>query len=83
MSSLFSRRAFLRSAMNLWNPDWKPIFDADADQAVETRKRVLGKIAADRELMFAYHFPFPGLGHIRPRQGGGYDWEQVNWQFEE
>jgi glyoxylase-like metal-dependent hydrolase (beta-lactamase superfamily II) len=68
--------------INLWHPDWKPIFDADPDQAVETRKRVLQRISDSRELMYAYHFPFPGLGHIRPRQEGGFTWEPVNWQFE-
>jgi hypothetical protein len=32
--------------------------------------------------MFAYHFPFLGMGHIQPRSGGGFGWEPVNWQFE-
>jgi glyoxylase-like metal-dependent hydrolase (beta-lactamase superfamily II) len=68
--------------INLWHPDWKPIFDADPDQAVETRKRILQQISDSRELMYAYHFPFPGVGHIRPRQEGGFTWEPVNWQFE-
>jgi glyoxylase-like metal-dependent hydrolase (beta-lactamase superfamily II) len=66
--------------INLWNPDWQPVFDADPTEAVNTRKQILGKIASDRELMFAYHFPFPGIGHIRPRTEGGFSWESVNWQ---
>lgn len=68
--------------INLWHPDWKPIFDADPDQAAETRQRILAAIATERGLMYAYHFPFPGIGHIRPRDGGGFVWEPINWQFE-
>jgi glyoxylase-like metal-dependent hydrolase (beta-lactamase superfamily II) len=68
--------------INLWNPSWQPLFDADPDQAAATRQSVLAKIASDRTLMFAYHFPFPGVGHITPRQGGGFNWEPVSWQFE-
>jgi len=54
----------------------------DPDQAAATRQSVLEKIASDRTLMFAYHFPFPGIGHITPREAGGFNWEPVNWQFE-
>jgi len=68
--------------INLWNPSWQPLFDADPDQAAATRQSVLEKIAGDRTLMFAYHFPFPGVGHIVPREAGGFNWEPVNWQFE-
>jgi glyoxylase-like metal-dependent hydrolase (beta-lactamase superfamily II) len=68
--------------LNLWHPEWKPIFDADPDQASTTRQQLLAKIAAERLLMYSYHFPFPGLGHIRPREAGGFTWEPVSWQFE-
>lgn len=68
--------------INLWNPSWQPFFDADPEQAAATRQSVLEKIADDRTLMFAYHFPFPGVGHITPREAGGFNWEPVNWQFE-
>jgi glyoxylase-like metal-dependent hydrolase (beta-lactamase superfamily II) len=67
--------------VNLWNPSWQPIFDADPVKAAETRQAVLAKIAQDRTLMYAYHFPFPGIGHLRPRDEGGFEWEPVQWQF--
>jgi glyoxylase-like metal-dependent hydrolase (beta-lactamase superfamily II) len=70
------------NTINLWNPSWKPIFDADQDLAATTRQAVLEKIAIDRTLMFAYHFPYPGIGHLRSRDRGGFDWQPVNWQFE-
>jgi glyoxylase-like metal-dependent hydrolase (beta-lactamase superfamily II) len=67
--------------VNLWNPSWQPIFDADPAKAAETRQAVLAKIAQDRTLMYAYHFPFPGIGHLSARSGGGFAWEPVQWQF--
>jgi glyoxylase-like metal-dependent hydrolase (beta-lactamase superfamily II) len=66
--------------INLWNPSWQPIFDADPVLAAQTRQNTLAKIASDRTLMFAYHFPFPGVGHIRPRTGAGFEWEPILWQ---
>jgi len=31
---------------------------------VATRRRLLNRAASDKALVFASHFPFPGLGHI-------------------
>src|SRR5207344_1047576 len=45
-------------------PDWQPTFDMDGPQAVETRRQMLDRVAADRMLIEAYHFPFPACGHI-------------------
>jgi glyoxylase-like metal-dependent hydrolase (beta-lactamase superfamily II) len=70
------------NTINLWNPSWKPIFDADQEMAATTRQSVLAKIASDRTLMFAYHFPYPGIGYLRSRTQSGFDWQPVNWQFE-
>jgi glyoxylase-like metal-dependent hydrolase (beta-lactamase superfamily II) len=46
-------------------------FDTDAKQAVNTRLRVFDMLAKDRIEFVAYHFPWPGLGHIA-KQGDGY-----------
>jgi glyoxylase-like metal-dependent hydrolase (beta-lactamase superfamily II) len=71
------------SFINLWNPSWTPIFDADQEMAAKTRQEILAKVAGDRTLMFAYHFPYPGIGNIRDRAGGtGFDWQPVNWRFD-
>jgi glyoxylase-like metal-dependent hydrolase (beta-lactamase superfamily II) len=68
-------------AINLWHPSWTPIFDADQDLAAQTRQAILAKIANDRTLMFAYHFPYPGIGYLRSRAQGGFDWQPAQWQF--
>jgi glyoxylase-like metal-dependent hydrolase (beta-lactamase superfamily II) len=70
------------SAVNLFNPSWTPIFDADQVAAAKTRQALLSKIATDRTLVFAYHFPYPGIGNIRPLAQGGFDWQPREWQFD-
>ena len=61
------------------NPEWQGIFDMDGTQAVENRKRMLDRAAADRMQVTGYHFPFPATGHI-VRQGSGYEVVPVMWQ---
>jgi glyoxylase-like metal-dependent hydrolase (beta-lactamase superfamily II) len=68
--------------INLWNPTWQPIFDQDPGLAVKTRSKILAEIAQNRSLMYAYHFPFPGIGHLRSRAIAGFDWEPTLWEFD-
>lgn len=39
-------------------------FDTDPKQAANTRVRVLDMLAANRTPFIAYHFPWPGIGHV-------------------
>jgi len=61
------------------NPEWQPIFDMDGPLAVDFRKRLLDRAAADRMLVQGYHFPFPATGHIAKR-GAGYEYVPVQWR---
>jgi glyoxylase-like metal-dependent hydrolase (beta-lactamase superfamily II) len=58
-------------ALFMANPEWYPIFDMDPAQAVETRKRVLDRVAAERMPVIGYHFPFPATGRVETA-GTGY-----------
>jgi glyoxylase-like metal-dependent hydrolase (beta-lactamase superfamily II) len=60
-------------------PDWQGVFDTDGAMAVETRKRMLDRAAADKMLVQGYHFPFPASGYIA-RSGQGYEVMPVMWQ---
>jgi glyoxylase-like metal-dependent hydrolase (beta-lactamase superfamily II) len=60
------------------HPDWQPIFDMDGPLAVENRKRLLDRAAADRMLVQGYHFPFPASGHIA-KEGDGYAFVPTLW----
>jgi glyoxylase-like metal-dependent hydrolase (beta-lactamase superfamily II) len=61
------------------HPDWQPAFDMDGPQAVDARRRMLDRVAADRMLIEAYHFPFPACGHIA-KTASGYDFVPSEWK---
>jgi glyoxylase-like metal-dependent hydrolase (beta-lactamase superfamily II) len=53
------------------NPDWGIVFDVDAAQAAETRKRTFDRVSADRMAVAGMHVDFPGVGYVE-RSGDGY-----------
>jgi len=46
-------------------PDWTIAFDADPATAQESRKALLARSAASGQLIYAFHFPFPGVGKVK------------------
>lgn len=69
-----------RADSGLQHPDWSIIFDFDAEQAIATRKRILGQVAAERTMVMGYHFPFPALGYVETA-GSAYRWNPVPWTW--
>jgi glyoxylase-like metal-dependent hydrolase (beta-lactamase superfamily II) len=47
--------------------------DTDSKQAANTRVRVLDMLATNRIPLLAYHFPWPGLGHVA-KLGDGFQY---------
>lgn len=68
-------------ALFVRHPDWSAIFDMDADQARQTRRRVLDMAAAEGCLVASYHYPFPAVGRI-VRAGDGFDLVPAQWMPE-
>ena len=66
---------------NFAHPEWYNSFDADGDQTVATRKRLLDMAATDRMAVLGYHFPFPGVGHVM-RDGDAYSFVPALWKFD-
>ena len=62
--------------MQLNLPDAAPRFDVLPDVAIATRRRVIERAASENLRLLAYHFAFPGLGHIHTRNGR-YAWQPV------
>lgn len=46
-------------------------YDTDAAQSAESRVRMMGMFAANRVPILAYHFAWPGIGHVT-KQGDGF-----------
>jgi len=57
------------------HPEWGFEGDTDFDLALKSRRKVLNELAMSRALVFSYHLPWPGLGHVR-KQGQGFEWIQ-------
>ena len=56
--------ALIVPALFLANLDWQLAFDADKDQASETRKAIVAQAVADNMTIGGYHFGFPNAGKI-------------------
>jgi glyoxylase-like metal-dependent hydrolase (beta-lactamase superfamily II) len=59
----------------LENPSWQTAFDLNHDRSAVSRRALADLAAADRLPIIAYHFPFPGFGHLT-RLGSD------QWRFE-
>src|SRR5579862_265293 len=59
------------SIVSLAKPDWAIDYDGDKQQGIRQRRENLQRLATTHELIFAPHFPFPGVGRIE-RSGDGY-----------
>jgi len=56
------------------HPDWRWPYDSLPEQAMQTRRQLLGWAAENQALMFGAHLPFPGLGTVIA-QSDGWLWE--------
>ncbi|WP_421704364.1 MBL fold metallo-hydrolase [Aliiroseovarius sp.] len=66
--------------MNFAKPDWYNSFDHDGERTAATRRKILDMASADRIAVLGYHFPFPGVGHVKPR-GDVFEFIPATWQF--
>ncbi|MFQ6080691.1 MAG: MBL fold metallo-hydrolase [Candidatus Bathyarchaeia archaeon] len=57
-------------------PNWHAIIDFAPLQVAITRRQLLNKAASEKALVLAFHFPFPGLGHV-VQKGGGWQWRPI------
>jgi glyoxylase-like metal-dependent hydrolase (beta-lactamase superfamily II) len=55
----------------LEKPTTEFMYDTDPKQSAQSRVRLLGMLADKKIPLLAYHFAWPGLGHVA-RQGEGF-----------
>jgi glyoxylase-like metal-dependent hydrolase (beta-lactamase superfamily II) len=66
----------IHSQLEFTDPECLSLFDVEPSQALHTRARILSDIAGSGILLFACHFPFPGLGHIIQKEGT-FTWQPI------
>lgn len=62
-------------------PEWHVIFDMDKEMAIESRKKILGMVAADKIPAAGYHMPFPAAGFVE-QKGDGFRWVPASYQLD-
>lgn len=67
----------LHIPVQMAHPEWSIRFDSDPETAALTRHEILGLAADEGVLTLLFHFPFPGLGHVR-RTGDVFAWEPLS-----
>ena len=67
--------AFLHP-IHVEQPEWLAAVDLVPEQVVATRRRLRDRVAAEKALVLAFHFPFPGLGHI-VQEEGKWRWQPI------
>jgi len=65
-------------AISFAHPGWRFAFDADPALAVETRRKLFDRAAAERLRLFGSHLPFPALGRVR-KAGPAYEFVPEPW----
>lgn len=69
-SALYLTDAVHVPSLQLANPDWHILFDADPEEAASTRRTLLDSASRERRLVAGAHLPFPGFGHVVSAEGG-------------
>ena len=62
--------------IHLEQPEWHAVVDFAPHEVVTTRRQLLNRAATEKALVLAFHFPFPGLGHV-VRKGEGWQWQPI------
>ena len=60
------------------NPEWQAMFDMNPEEAVATRRRLLDQAAAEKQRLFFFHAPFPGIAYIS-KSGDRYEYLPALW----
>jgi glyoxylase-like metal-dependent hydrolase (beta-lactamase superfamily II) len=50
--------------IHVGHPDWHAVVDIIPEQVLTTRQQLFTRASENDTLVLAFHFPFPGLGHI-------------------
>jgi glyoxylase-like metal-dependent hydrolase (beta-lactamase superfamily II) len=58
------------------HPEWQGAYDQDGPLAVESRRKLLDRVIAEKMMICGAHFPFPGAGALA-KDGSGYAFTPV------
>jgi glyoxylase-like metal-dependent hydrolase (beta-lactamase superfamily II) len=62
--------ALTHPLISFQHPEWRPTADHVLNQAVETRRKLLDRLATDRSKLIGFHLPYPGVGTVESKDAG-------------
>ena len=62
--------------IHLEHPEWHAVVDLDPKQVETTRRKILERVVAEKAQVLVFHFPFPGLGHVR-QKADTWQWQPI------
>ncbi len=66
------------STLQFANPDWKVVFDADAEMARKSRRAIFERAATQKMAIAGAHVDFPGIGYVE-KSGDAYRYISAPW----
>ncbi len=69
------------AAVQFPQPEITVMFDFRQDLARSRRLELFQMAVKDNLIVGAVHLPFPGVGHLRNRDGGGFNYVPLPWQL--
>ena len=69
--------AMVNEIVSFEHPDWKFGFDANPDLAIQNRKSLVDRAAADKLKLLGFHWTYPGVGFAE-RNGTAYRYVAVS-----
>lgn len=61
--------ALTHPLISFQHPEWRPTADHVPEQAVETRRKLLDRLATDKIELIGFHLPYPGVGVVERKDG--------------
>lgn len=68
---MISNDAIYMPALLAAHPEWQGSYDQDGSLAVESRRKLMDRVIADKMMICGTHFPWPGVGTIA-KDGNNY-----------
>nr|CAD6618746.1 MBL fold metallo-hydrolase [Rhizobium sp. TCK] len=67
--TLIGGDALSHATISFQHPEWRTGSDQDPDKGVETRRRLLDRLVADKLHLIGYHFDHSGAGTVEAKDG--------------
>jgi glyoxylase-like metal-dependent hydrolase (beta-lactamase superfamily II) len=69
------------AVLHVERPEWTSMGDARRQETIDTRRKLLTRLANEKLRFQTYHFPFPAIGYVRKNGEDGFEFEPERWTW--